>query len=69
MIVPTVALPPAMPLTLQVTPDEVAPETVTVRTCAPPVGTFAVGGATATTMLVCDCDKVTVAEPLACASA
>jgi hypothetical protein len=66
-IVPSVALPPVMPLTLQVTPDEAVPETVTVKTCAPPVGTLAAGGATDTTILLCN--RVTDAEPLACASA
>jgi len=56
-----------MPFTLQVTVDEVAPETVAVKTCAPPVGTLAVGGATDTAMLICV--SVTAAEPLACGSA
>lgn len=64
---PTVALPPVMPLTLHVTPDEEVPETVAVKTCAPPVGTLAVCGATDTAMLVCN--SVTAEDPLACGSA
>ena len=56
-----------MPLTLQVTPEEAVPATVTVKTCAPSVGTLAAGGATDTTTLLCN--RVTVEEPLACASA
>ena len=61
---PNAALPPAMPLTLQVTAEEARPVTVTVKTCAPPVGTLAVRGATVTAVLLCN--KVTVADPLAC---
>ncbi len=64
---PRVALPPAMPLTLQVTPEEAMPEMVTVKTCAPPVGTLALGGATDTAMLLCN--SVIAADPLACGSA
>lgn len=65
-IVPIVELPPAIPFTLQVTPVFVVPETLAVNTCAPPDGTLAVGGETATAMLL---SRFTVAEPLLCVSA
>ena len=47
-IVPTVELPPEMPLTLQVTPVAGLPEAVTlaVKSCADCTGTVAVGGET-----------------------
>ncbi|HEY6904796.1 MAG TPA: hypothetical protein VI216_10855 [Candidatus Acidoferrales bacterium] len=45
-IVPIVELPPAIPLTLQVTSAFVVPETLAVNTCAPPDGTVAVAGET-----------------------
>lgn len=61
MIVPSVALPPAIAFTLQVTPVPAAPETAAVKTCAAPVGTLAVDGKTETATLSCN---VTVADPL-----
>lgn len=50
--VPRVVVPPALPLTLQVTADVAlpAPETVAVKTSEPPVGTVPVAGASATVM-------------------
>ena len=45
-IAPTVELPPAIPFTLHVTPVFVVPETLAVKTCAPPDGTLAVEGET-----------------------
>jgi hypothetical protein len=45
-IVPIVELPPAIPFTLQLTPPFVVPETLAVKTCAPPDGTLAVAGET-----------------------
>ena len=67
-IVPTVALPPAIPLTLQATPvtELPEPETDAVKTCAPPVGTVAVSGEIFTVMLSV---SVTFAEPETVASA
>lgn len=45
-IVPTMALPPVIPSTLQVIAEDPlpAPETVAVKTSAPPVGTFPADG-------------------------
>jgi hypothetical protein len=67
-IVPTVALPPAIPFTLQLTPaaKPAVPEIFAVKTCAPPVGTLAVAGETVTTM---SSFRLTLAEALARASA
>jgi hypothetical protein len=53
-IVPIVELPPAIPFTLHVTPIFVVPETLAVKTCAPPDGTLAVWGETI----------IAIAEPL-----
>jgi hypothetical protein len=66
--VPTVALPPAIPFTLQMRPAAALPEpeTVTVKTCAPPVGTVAVCGEIFTAMLSVN---VTAAEAEEVASA
>ena len=66
-MVPTVPFPPAMPFTLQFSPPEGSPVSVTVavKTCAPPVGTFAGFGATDIAMLS---SKVTLADPLLCPS-
>jgi hypothetical protein len=52
-IVPIVELPPAIPFTLQVTPVSplLAPETLTVNTCSPPVGTLAATGEIITPIL------------------
>ncbi len=47
-MVPTVALPPAVPLTAQVTPVFVVPVTLAVNCCVEPVLTVADVGATAT---------------------
>jgi len=62
-MVPETVFPPPTPFTLHVTlvVRFPAPETLAVKTCAPPPGTVAVLGETETTMLSC---KVTVAEPL-----
>ena len=51
-MVPRITVPPAMPLTLQVTADVAlpAPETVAVKTSEPPGGTRPVAGASATVM-------------------
>lgn len=67
-IVPTVALPPAIPFTLHETPLAPLPNPVTlaVKTCSPPVGTLAAGGKTATVTLSL---SVTIAESLADESA
>lgn len=67
-IVPTVALPPAIPLTLHAMPvaELPEPETDAVKTCAPPAGTVAVSGEIFTVMLSV---SVTLAEPEAVASA
>jgi len=67
-IVPTVEFPPAIPFTLQVKPAAGLPVAVmlAVNTCAPPVGTLTVPGATTTAM---SSFKLTFAEPLACPSA
>lgn len=67
-IVPTLALPPAIPLMLQLTPaaKPAVPEMLAVNTCAPPVGMLAVAGETVTTM---SSFKLTLAEARACASA
>lgn len=66
-IEPTVAFPPAMPLTLQVTVVFGLPLPITVaeKTCAPPVDTVADAGATLTAM---SSFNVTLADELACAS-
>ena len=49
-IVPSVVLPPAIPFTLHVTLAEAlpSPETATVKTCSPPVGTLALVGVSTT---------------------
>lgn len=67
-IVPTVPLPPAIPLTLQLTPVAALPrpEMFAVKTCSPLVGTLAVFGETLTAMSSL---RLTLAEPLACAAA
>jgi len=67
-IVPTVEFPPAIPFTLQLNPGAGSPLAVivAVNTCAPPAGTFAVGGATEISMLF---SSVTLADPLSAASA
>jgi hypothetical protein len=67
-IVPSVAFPPAMSLTLQVTAIAGLPvaATLAVNTCAPPVATLAGLGDTLTTM---SSNKLTFAEALAVASA
>jgi hypothetical protein len=67
-IVPTVEFPPAIPLTLHVNPAAGSPlaVVVAVNTCAPPVGTFAVGGATEIEM---SSSSVTLADPLSAVSA
>ena len=67
-MVPTDALPPAIPFTAHVTLVDGLPEpvTVAVKTCVPPAGTVADGGETLTAMSSC---KVTVAEPVAAVSA
>ena len=63
---PTVAFPPAIPFTLQLNPDDVSPLAVivAVKTCAPPAGTFAAGGATEIAM---SSSNVTLADPLSAA--
>lgn len=52
-IVPSDGLPPPIPFTLQVTCDEArpAPDTETVKICAPPVKTLAVDGARASAIV------------------
>jgi hypothetical protein len=62
MTVPTVAFPPAIPLTLHARPVAALPdpEMFAVKTCAPPVGTVAAGGEIVTVMLSVN---ETVAEP------
>lgn len=67
-IVPSVALPPAIPFTLHVTPFAglPVPVTVAVNTCAPPVAMLAGLGATVTAMSSL---KFTAADPLAWGSA
>jgi hypothetical protein len=67
-IVPSVAFPPAIPFTLQVTlPDsEASPLTLAVNPCAPPVPTVAAAGEMVTAITLC---SVTVADALALASA
>ncbi len=67
-IVPTVALPPAIPLTLHATRPAAppSPATLAAKTCSSPVGTFAVGGETVTVKLS---PRLTVAESLADESA
>ena len=67
-IVPTVALPPAIPFTLHATagaktPD---PETFAVKTWPPPLGTVALSGEILTVM---SSFRVIAAEPVAAASA
>jgi hypothetical protein len=49
-IVPIVKLPPTTPFTLQLTSASVVPETLAVKTCAPPEGTLAVAGETVIAM-------------------
>jgi hypothetical protein len=60
--VPTVAFPPAIPLTLHARPAAALPEPemLAAKTCAPPVGTVAASGEIVTAMLSVN---VTVAEP------
>jgi hypothetical protein len=67
-IVPSVEFPPAIPFTLQLNPAAGSPLAVivAVNTCAPPVGTLAVGGATDTEM---SSSSVTLADPLSATSA
>jgi hypothetical protein len=67
-IVPMAELPPAIPFTLHVKLPAGLPLALSlaVNSCALPVGTFTVLGATMTTM---SSVKVTPAEPLACGSA
>ncbi len=52
-MVPRAALPPAIPFTLQVTCEDAlpAPDTDTVKTCAPLVGTVTATGATASAIV------------------
>src|ERR1700722_15246053 len=62
-MVPTVELPPAIPLTLHDRLVAEPPATVAVNICEPPVGTFADGGETEMAILLV---RFTVAEPLTC---
>jgi hypothetical protein len=52
-IVPNVELPPAIPLTLQITPGVALPiaDRVDVKACPPPAGTVTLAGETVTTIL------------------
>lgn len=65
---PTLELPPMIPFTLHATAVDglPVPETVAVKTCAPVVGTEAMGGDTLTAI---SSSSVTVTEVLAFASA
>jgi hypothetical protein len=66
--VPSIAFPPEIPFTLQVTPVAGLPDplTLAVNTCAPPTSTFTGLGLTLTTM---SSFSVTLADALACGSA